>query len=179
MDGMKCNTAVELATYLRNLCKVEGLSVDRIIVGDPNVVIQKVGTCWLPYFNILQQAYDVGVNVLVCHEPTFYAHFDLEKTEDCEYKKYYISHGETTALQAYSSMVEKKKQWILEHGMTIIRCHDVLDALPDFGVPFALGKILGFRKDDLIRSRKYVNVYRTTPTTAGLAAKYIANNCTP
>ena len=174
MDGMKCNTAVELATYLRNLCKVEGLSVDRIIVGDPNVVIQKVGTCWLPYFNILQQAYDVGVNVLVCHEPTFYAHFDLEKTEDCEYKKHYISNGETTALQAYSSMVEKKKQWILEHGMTIIRCHDVLDALPDFGVPFALGKILGFRKDDLIRSRKYVNVYRTTPTTAGLAAKYIA-----
>ena len=74
---MKCTTAVELATYLRNLCKVEGLSVDRIIVGDPNVVIQKVGTCWLPYFNILQQAYDVGVNVLVCHEPTFYAHFDL------------------------------------------------------------------------------------------------------
>ena len=48
---MKCTTAVELATYLRNLCKVEGLSVDRIIVGDPNVVIQKVGTCWLPYFN--------------------------------------------------------------------------------------------------------------------------------
>lgn len=173
-------TAGELAIYLRNLCGgyvEEKDTVDKVIIGDPDTPIQKVGTCWMAYFDVIKKAYAAGVNVLVCHEPTFYAHHDLEEENtQREYARYYRQRGLTAGFEAYEMMVEEKKQWILEHGMVIIRCHDALDAVQGFGIPFGLGKALGFGDDDLMRSVKYLNVYRTPETTALQAAKNIAKS---
>ena len=171
-------TAGELAIYLRNLCGgyvEEKDTVDKVIIGDPDTEIKKVGTCWMPYFETIKAAYESGVNVLVCHEPTFYAHHDLEEeVTQREYARYYRQRGYTAGLKAYEAMVEEKKAWILEHEMVIIRCHDALDAVKSFGIPFGLGKALGFSDADLLHSELYLNIYRMPETTALQAAKCFA-----
>lgn len=170
---MNLRTAGDLAVYLKGLCPVDEPSVDKIIVGREDTEIKKIGTCWMAYFELIQRAYQQGVNVLVCHEPVFYSHHDLEVRErefDWAERRLGLKKGQN----AYDKMIEEKKEWILEHGMTIIRCHDVLDKIQGFGIPFALGRALGFCDEDIIRSEKFFNVYRTPEKTALDTAKNIA-----
>lgn len=164
-DGM---TANELNAYLRSLVEVDEPSVDKIIVGDPNTRISKIGTAWMPYWQTMKEARDLGVNTMVVHEPTFYTHHDLEET-----------HGDyhsapSPAREAYLEQVEAKKAWIEDNGMVIIRCHDVLDKIKGFGIPFAFGRALGFRDSDIVRSRTYYNVYTIEARPAIEVARHIA-----
>src|SRR5665648_61506 len=72
------STAGDLQKYLRGLYTVREPSVDRIIIGNPETKIKKVGTAWTPYLKTLKNAVSQGINVLVVHEPTFYTHWDLD-----------------------------------------------------------------------------------------------------
>jgi putative NIF3 family GTP cyclohydrolase 1 type 2 len=158
-------TAEDLNKFLRSIHNVREPSVDRIIIGDPDTIIKKVGTAWTPYFNTLKQAVDLGINVLVVHEPTFYSHWDL----DAEKK------GGSRPLEEdlYFNTIEKKRKWIEDNKLVIIRCHDVLDIVRDFGIPFALGQALGYKNEDIIRSKDYFNVYRVEGDSALNIAKKI------
>lgn len=134
----------ELNKYLRSLVDLPSIgvcrSVDRIIVGNSEMEITKVGVCWMPYLSTLRRAHELGINTLVVHEPTFYEHWE-------------------TSPPALAAERAEKMKFISESGIAIIRCHDVLDAIPDWGVPFSLGKALGFTNADIVRSRRYFNVY--------------------
>ena len=101
--------------------------------------------------------------MLVVHEPTFYTHWDLDGNED------HMEAGE-----AYRRAIEAKKAWIEENNMTIIRSHDVPDIMKELGIPFALGQVLGFTDEDIIRKKDYYNVYRIKSQTAGDLARIIA-----
>ena len=161
-------TAADLQAYLRTLKEVPEPSTDRIIVGDPGTVIRKVGTCWMPYWEVCRKAYDQGVNVIVAHEPTFFTHMDLQEDKS-DY------HSAVSPIkERYIKARDEKKQWILDHGMVIIRCHDVIDMLKDIGMPYALGQAIGFRNDQIVRSKKYYNVYEVPPMKARAAAAMIA-----
>ena len=46
--------AIDVNDYLRSLCDVKEPSVDRIIIGDPNTRVTKIGTCWMPYWKTLK-----------------------------------------------------------------------------------------------------------------------------
>lgn len=161
-------SAGELQQFLVSQTTLKPKTVDRIIIGDPETKVKKVGTCWMPYWETCKQAVKSGVNVLVTHEPTFYTHWDLdEKTED------YFRSSEFTK-NLYIEQVEKKKKWILDNGLVIIRNHDTMDALKDVGIPFALGSFLGFPNSDIIASRTYYNVYRVKNQPASVFAGQIA-----
>jgi putative NIF3 family GTP cyclohydrolase 1 type 2 len=122
----------------------------------------------MPYWETCKKAVKSGVNVLVTHEPTFYTHWDLdEKEED------YFRSPEFTK-QAYLEQVEKKKKWLIENRLVIIRNHDTMDKLKDVGIPFALGKFLGLNNSDIIASRTYYNVYKINNQTASGFAKFLA-----
>ena len=159
-------TAEGLNKFLRSLHTVREPSVDRIIIGEPDTIIKKAGTAWMPYFNTLKQAVDLGINVLVVHEPTFYSHWDLDAGK--------IGGGRPVEEDLYFDTIEKKKNWIEKNKLVIIRCHDVLDIVKDFGIPFALGQALGYKNEDIIRSKDYFNVYRVEGDTALNIAKKIA-----
>jgi hypothetical protein len=161
-------TVRELNTYLRSLVQVEEPSVDKIIIGDPDTAIRKIGTAWMPYWATLKEAHAQGVNAMVVHEPTFYTHRDLEETQ------WDWHAAPARGKEMYSKQVEAKKHWILENGMAVIRCHDVLDKIKGYGIPYAFGRGLGFRDSEIIRSRMYYNVYRTEEQPAGVLAKQIA-----
>jgi putative NIF3 family GTP cyclohydrolase 1 type 2 len=130
--------------------------------------VKKIGTCWMPYWETCKKAVESGVNVLVTHEPTFYTHWDLDEKQGDYYKS-----PEFTKNQ-YLELVDRKKKWINENGLVIIRNHDTMDALKDVGIPFALGQFLGFANTEIIASQTYYNVYRIKSQPAEKVAGMIA-----
>ena len=161
-------TARDLNHFLRSLVHVDEPSVDRIVIGDPGTKINKIGTCWQPDWNTLRQAASEGVNVMVVHEPTFYTHWDLDNPVNDFYRS--PEHGRNQ----YVGMVETKKKWITDNKMVIIRCHDVWDKMNYMGIPFALGKALGFETSDILAKETYYNVYKLNETRAIDVARNIA-----
>jgi putative NIF3 family GTP cyclohydrolase 1 type 2 len=165
-------TVGDLHGYLRSLYEVKEPSCDRIIVGDLAHKISKVGTAWMGSWRTCREAVAVGVDTLVVHEPTFYAHWDEIATDP-------LVSPHKTARVAYERLAAAKRKWIEEHGLSIIRCHDVLDRVGGFGIPFALGQTLGFANDDVVRSRLFYNVYRIEPAAAREVARRIAQRLAP
>ena len=162
-------SAKDLNDYLRSLIEVDEPSVDKVIVGDPETKITKIGTAWMPYWKTLKEARAKGVNTMVVHEPTFYTHRDLDET------KWDHLGAPSPAKEMYQEQVAAKKQWIEENGMVVIRCHDVLDKIGEYGIPFAFGRALGFRDSDLITSRTYYNVYGIESKPAIEVARHVAS----
>ncbi len=158
----------DVAGYLRSLVAVDEPSVDRIVIGDPGAAVAGIGTCWLPYRETCEQAVRDGVSLLVVHEPTFYTHWDLdEKSPD-------LFGASPAGSRAYLEAVGKKKDWLLANELAVIRCHDVLDKVAGWGIPFAFGEALGFGAADIVRSRPYYNVYKVEPRPAVEVARAIA-----
>ncbi len=161
-------TANDLNEYLRSLCEVNSPSVDRVILGDPNTEIAKIGTAWMPYWKTCRAAVSEGINVLVVHEPTFYTHWDLDEKENDYYQ------APEPGKSAYLQLRDEKRQWILERKLVIIRCHDVWDKMSGIGIPFAFGNALGFSNEEIVRSKPYYNVYRIQPQSALQVARGIS-----
>lgn len=166
-------TARDVAAHLRSIVAVDEPSVDRIVVGDPATEVAAIGTCWLPYWDTCRQAVRDGVNLLVVHEPAFYTHWDLdEKSPD-------LFNASPEGRTAYFEALEKKKRWILDNKLVVIRCHDVLDKVAGWGIPFTFGEALGFPAADIVRSRPYYNVYKVEPRPAAEVARAIARRLAP
>ncbi len=168
-ENKKNITARDLNTYLRSLIEVNEPSVDRIIIGDPDTVVKKIGTAWMPYWDILKNAQSAGINVMVVHEPTFYTHWDLN--ED----KWDYYDAPSPAKENYFELRDKKKAWIEEQNMVIIRCHDVLDKIPEWGIPYAFGQALGFSNKDIVRSKPFYNIYKIKTIPAIEVARHLAD----
>jgi len=98
--------AKDIAAYLRSIVPVTEPSVDRIIIGDPEIEVRSIGTAWLPDWDTCRRAVRDGVNLLVVHEPTFYTHWDLdEKSGD-----FYAARP--AGKEAYLRAIEAVKKWI-------------------------------------------------------------------
>lgn len=166
--GAETLRAKDVASRLRSIVNVAEPSVDRIVIGDPETEVANIGTAWLPYWETCRQAVRDGVNTLIVHEPTFYTHWDLdEKSEE-------LFAASAAGREAYLKAVRAKKDWILDSKLVVIRCHDVLDKVGGWGIPFAFGEYLGFRHEDIVRSRPYYNVYGVEPKPAVEVARSIA-----
>ncbi|MDY0098154.1 MAG: Nif3-like dinuclear metal center hexameric protein [Bacteroidales bacterium] len=161
-------SASQLQEFLTSMVELKPDTVDRIIIGNPDTIIKKLGTCWMPTWEACRKAVNSGVNVLVTHEPTFYTHRDLDEVPG------FLDRKPDRTKEQYLNQIEKKKKWIIDNGLVIIRNHDTLDALGKRGIPFALGQFLGFRDSDIIASRVYYNVYKFEKQPASSFARTIA-----
>ncbi|MBK9391807.1 MAG: Nif3-like dinuclear metal center hexameric protein [Bacteroidetes bacterium] len=161
-------TAARLQQFLTSQVKLNPDTVDRIIIGNPETVIRKIGTCWMSNQETCRKAVESGINVLITHEPTFYTHRDLDEVPG------FLKRSPEFTRDQYLAQIEKKKKWINDNGLVIIRNHDTLDALPEKGIPFALGQFLGFKNSDIIASRTYYNVYRFEKQSASSFARHLA-----
>ncbi len=101
----------------------QATSVDRIIIGDPELDVDRCAVTWIPSMQNLKRAAEMGVKLVVTHEPTFWQHFEDYRDFDAE-------------------AVEKGKA-IDELGITVLRIHDCWDAWPEVGIPWAWSKHLG------------------------------------
>jgi putative NIF3 family GTP cyclohydrolase 1 type 2 len=162
--------ARELNTWLRAIHPVGEPSVDRIIAGDPETVVQGIAVMWTPAWDALRRAQADGCNVVVAHEPTFFSHFDLDGFEEQAGK---ISPA---ALKAMGPTRDAKLRWIEENKMVVIRSHDVVDQMPG-GVVDSLVKHLGFSASDVIVRRYPYRVVRISPAvTAEELARRLARS---
>jgi putative NIF3 family GTP cyclohydrolase 1 type 2 len=139
--------AYEVNQYLNGLiAALPEDTVDRVIYGDREREVVGIAVAWMPYRDTIAAAKASGVNLLVVHEPTFYDHWDGSDR------------------LASSAAADAKRRYIDESGITIIRCHDVWDAMPDVGIPFAWGEFLGLGRP--IASETHYNLYAVPAQTA-------------
>lgn len=130
-------------------------TVDQIIAG-PDQEIRQAAVCWMPYSWTIKEAAARGANLLVAHEPTFYDHFEFRQGLD----------------QRYLEAKAEKEKLIEELGITVLRCHDVWDAVPERGVPDSWGRFLGLGQP--VASTLYHRIFRVEPATAWRHSQRIA-----
>ena len=73
--------AKEIVAYFRQFTTKLEKSVDRVIIGDPDREVRAIAVCFMPFREAIEKAIAAGANVMVVHEPTFYAHLDLDDPE--------------------------------------------------------------------------------------------------
>ena len=140
--------AIEINHHLNALIPdLNEKTVDRVIYGNPGSEVQAIAVAWMPYRETVIRTRELGANVLVTHEPTFYDHWDLD--------------GKLAEEPA--SIV--KRELIEDEEITIIRCHDVWDALPEIGIPFAWGDFLELGSP--VDGERFYNVYEIPTCSAG------------
>lgn len=106
-------------------------SVDRIVIGDPEKDVSRIGVTWMSTFANVREAVSRGLDLLITHEPTFWTHMnELATVESWPVG----SPKRETA--------ERKRRFIEEHGLTILRVHDAWDAMPETGIPWAWARFL-------------------------------------
>jgi len=127
--------------------------------GNPDSEVGAIAVSWQSSQAALQEAHDLGCNLFVTHEPTFYSHMDDNQA----------MHQTVPAQQ--------KMAFLKETGMTVYRCHDVWDVFPRIGVVDAWGEYLEL--GDVVASCKYYAVHEIPSTTAWELANRIAQRVAP
>lgn len=171
-------TVKQLNEYLLTLAPKRENTVDQILYGDPDMTVGKVATCWMPYLDTLEKAYQLGCNTVVCHEPLLYAHRGWDG-DYCDVKDACQKRGLDHALGLYQSAVDDKREWLRAHGMAVIRCHDALDVAAQIGVPYAFTRLLGLEEKPVVEQTPYMRVFEIEPTRAMDVAKDFAQRLAP
>lgn len=131
-------------------------TVDTIKAGDPNMEITGIAVGWMSYFDSLRKAHKAGFNLFITHEPTYYNHHDREPSG--------VAHD----------IAKRKKEFLEQSGMAVVRCHDVWDRVPKIGIRDAWAQFLGLEKEidariskDRRSGRPYCAAYEIEPVRVG------------
>ncbi len=98
-------------------------TVDRVIVGDPELDSSSCLVTWMPSLSALRTMHGKGIPLMICHEPVFWNH-----------------HDQSPGSSPQSS---RKLNYIQDRELTIVRIHDCWDRWPEAGIPFAWARFLG------------------------------------
>lgn len=121
-------------------------TVDTFKAGDPDAEVRGIAVAWQSQWPALRKALELGCNLFVTHEPTYYVHRD-------DVFDYF-----------YDDALEAKRAWLKETGMVVYRCHDVWDIVPSMGVRDSWAKGLGLKDPPLAEDeRRYLGLYRVDP----------------
>ncbi|MHB0878080.1 MAG: Nif3-like dinuclear metal center hexameric protein [Anaerolineae bacterium] len=99
-------------------------TVDQFMHGDPDVEVEGIAVTWLATNAVLRQAAGAGCNFVISHEGAFYQHYVGTPSGDRH-------HAE-------------KHRLMDDLGITLMRCHDTWDRMPEVGIPDAWATFLGF-----------------------------------
>lgn len=130
-------------------------TVDTFKSGSAENEIHAIAVGWMSYTWALQRAVELGCNVFVTHEPTFYDHYDNDE-------RIFTMPG-----------VQEKRLFIEKNELTILRCHDLWDQMPDIGIPDSWGELLGLGKP--VDGEGYFRVFDVSGKTAAQVAQQVAN----
>ena len=135
-----------------------GNTVDRIIVGDPTKKVDRCLVTWMPSFAALRHMVEHEIELLVCHEPTFWDHANDRPENDAR--------------------SEEKLRFITENNLVILRNHDCWDRWPDIGIPWSWAQFLGIgTKPTIIAANGYQHRYDIEPVSVDCLAQRIAACC--
>lgn len=155
-------TARDLHNYLRSDCPWVNAehTVDTFKWGAPETDVAGIAVSWMSRLSTLKAAHKEGLNVFVTHEPTFWDHTErpIQGT------------GEDRVL---------KEQWLEEHGMVVIRCHDMLDQMPGFGIQDAWARWLGWEGRPFEQMDPFRRVYEVDAAPLRPFAEQLAGTLAP
>lgn len=127
-------------------------TVDTFKAGDPDTVVTGIATTAMATLGVLKQAAAKGRNLIITHEPTFYAAAD------------------TAGNRANDVVYLAKKAFIDEHKLVIWRFSDHWLARQPDELSAALAEALGWTgRRDPVNDR----VYRIPPTTLGALTAHV------
>ena len=112
---MKIKDVIEILKQEGTWVRWNRCTRDRILFGDVDQEIKKIGVCWVATNKVIEQALEKGINFIVSHENIFYTtgtHLETKLVESIEHKKDLLSKG----------------------NICVYRCHDVWDSIPKYGV---------------------------------------------
>lgn len=137
-------------------------TVDTIKFGDGDKAIHKAAVCWYPSIENLRKARDMGCDLVVTHEPTFWEHAAPE--QQWRGKKPGIAKCE-----------------VLEgSGMVVLRAHDTWDQWPEVGIRDSWAAFLGLGPCiHTNKSHRYHGVYEVRSQSLRMLAQELANRVKP
>lgn len=149
--------AIELQAHLRSLDRGwvdPEKTVDTFKAGDPETEVRGIAVGWMSYRWALEKAIELGCNIFITHEPTYFNHHD----------------NDTVFFRC--SGTASKRRFVEESGLVILRCHDLWDQLPGLGIPDSWADLLGFAQP--ITGEGYFRVYDVAGQTAQKIAQQVA-----
>ena len=154
--------ARDIHAYLRSLNRGwinAEETVDTFKSGNPEAEVKGIAVAWMSYTWALKRALELGLNMFITHEPTYFEHRDNDPG------------------MFEIGGVSKKKRFIDESGIIILRCHDLWDRYPDIGITDGWAKQLGFSNP--VFKDGYFRVFDVAGRTAGDVARQVAKNVLP
>jgi putative NIF3 family GTP cyclohydrolase 1 type 2 len=135
-------------------------TVDRIIAGDPTREIRTVGVGWMSALDNLRAAHELGCELFITHEPTFWEHT----------KEQYWRTREPGIT---------KQRFLDETGLLILRVHDCWDKWPEIGIRPSWAEALGLTKEVAQDESGFRAIYEIDPQTLREFARSIAQKVKP
>ncbi len=100
---------------------------DEFLHGDPEVEVKGIATAWIPTNAAIREVGAKGHNLFVVHEPSFLH-----------------THRDTPSGKR---LIAEKRRLLDEFGITLLRCHDTWDRMPEVGIPDSWARWLGFEAE--------------------------------
>jgi len=104
-------------------------TVDTFKAGDPNTPVKGIAVTMMATMDVLERASKKGLNFVITHEPTFYAHLDTPE-----------------GMPATDPVWAEKKAFIEKHGMVVWRFHDYWHLRHPDGIEAGMVHALGWEK---------------------------------
>jgi putative NIF3 family GTP cyclohydrolase 1 type 2 len=123
---MKIKDVVE--TILAAIPERRQDTVDTFKSGDPGAAVTGIVTTFIATRGVLQRARELGANLIITHEPTFYGHRD-----------------ETAGL-AGDPVFEAKRRFLEEHHIAVWRFHDHWHLHRPDGIDYGFAKKMGWEQ---------------------------------
>ena len=138
-------TAGEIVKRIQQETQIQWMkrTVDTYKSGDSTTRITGIATTFLPTLDILKEAHDKGLNLIITHEPTYYNH--LDQTEHLE----------------NDPVFNAKRKFIEEHNLVIWRFHDHIHRMEPDGIYKGIVDFLGWteqRKKEFIYSVEFASL---------------------
>lgn len=135
-------------------------TADTFKAGDPQTPVKGIAVAWMSYTWALKRAVELGCNLFITHEPTFYDHLDNPRPEVFLY-----------------AGPKAKRKFIEDSKLVILRCHDVWDQYPKLGVADAWADTLGFSNP--VAGSGYLRAFDVSGRTAIDVARQVAAKTKP
>ena len=131
---------------------------DVILHGNPGVTVSSIAVTWLATDAVIREAADRGCNFIISHEGIFYPMFTKHASEQAHHTE--------------------KRRLLDEHGITVFRCHDVWDRVPNYGICDSWADFLGWEPVER-DTQNYYKVCDVEGLTGTAVADQILKKITP
>ena len=136
-------------------------TVDTVKAGDPAKPVRTVGVGWISSIDNLRAAVELGCDLFITHEPTFWQHAAPEDKLRC------VEPGLS------------KQKLLDESGLVVLRCHDVWDSWREIGIRGSWAGCLGLTEVAGESDHPWHVMYAIQPVPLREFARHVAERIAP